>query len=243
METAEAGASKDGSLSANFRAACQRPLLASENPLLKGSWTKRRAFSASRRTRSRKPLVAFCVNGTIARYRRRNPENTRVFVHALSLAPPHRRDTALPVTRRWPVVRKTGRTAAPQRCRSGHESRVASTSASPLRCNPQERQKKHPAPFKTRAAGKPRSSHLPILARRSQLRPLSLAARRLALGPPPHDTGAHATASRRPSLQRAAFITARMRLGSFAWRPPKETPARLRKDPRCGGPAQPRQPP
>lgn len=141
------------------------------------------------------------------------------------------------------VVRKTGRTAAPQRCRSGHESRVASTSASPLRCNPQERQKKHPAPFKTRAAGKPRSSHPPILAHHSQFHSLSLATRRLALGPPLHDTGAHAAASRGPSLQRAAFITARMRLGSFAWRLPKETPAHLRKDPRCDGPAQPRQPP
>lgn len=141
------------------------------------------------------------------------------------------------------VVRKAGRTTAPPRCRSGRESRVASTSASPLRCNPQERQKKHPAPFKTRAAGKPRSSHPPILAHHSQFHSLSLATRRLALGPPLHDTGAHATASRGPSLQRAAFIAARMRLGSFAWRLPKETPARLRKDPRCGDPAQLRQPP
>lgn len=113
----------------------------------------------------------------------------------------------------------------------------------PSEAQPARAKKKHRAPFKTRAAGKPRSSHPPILAHHSQFHSLSLAARRLALGPPLHDTGAHATASRGPSLQRAAFITARTRLGSFAWRLPKETPARLRKDPRCGGPAQPRQPP
>lgn len=113
----------------------------------------------------------------------------------------------------------------------------------PSEAQPARAKKKHRAPFKTRAAGKPRSSHPPILAHHSQFHSLSLATRRLALGPPLHDTGAHATASRGPSLQRAAFIAARMRLGSFAWRLPKETPARLRKDPRCGDPAQLRQPP
>lgn len=154
------------------------------------------------------------------------------------------------------VVRKTGRTAAPpRRCADAIPHRSAATLpvgprksrcvnvSQPSEAQPTRAKKKHRAPFKTRAAGKPRSSHPPILAHHSQFHSLSLATRRLALGPPLHDTGAHAAASRGPSLQRAAFITARMRLGSFAWRLPKETPAHLRKDPRCDGPAQPRQPP
>ena len=110
-------------LSSGARATCRRPPLASENPLLKGSWTKTRVFSASRRACSRKPLVAFCVDGAIAGYRRRNPENTRVFVHALSLAPPRRCDTALPVTLRRPSC---ARRAAPQRrSAAGRAAKVA----------------------------------------------------------------------------------------------------------------------
>ena len=129
-------------LSSGARATCQRPLLASENPLLKRSWTKTRVFSASRRACSRKPLVAFCVDGAIAGYRRRNPENTRVFVHALSLTPPcrradvptrycHRRaaaaprrcDTTLQATRRRPSC---ARRAAPQRrSAAGRAAKVA----------------------------------------------------------------------------------------------------------------------